>query len=170
VLFDNPTLLLVTLIVFAFAVSRLLHRYAERVGLVSGIEYALVGVSIGPLTPFGLVDQDTLHTLDLLVALLLGMLGFMVGMRARSALARFEHFLAGSLSALVVALVVAFGVLGIVQWVEPAYLADESPLIDIAVAADAPCGSPSPSGPRPRSPPRPPSSPRPSARTPRAPR
>lgn len=132
----NTTLILVALIVFAFLVSRLLHRYAERVALVSGIEYAVVGVLIGPLMPWGLINEDTLRSLDLLISLLLGLLGFMVGMHARDALKRFEHFLAGSLAAVVVALIVGVTVLGMVQWLEPAYLEDPVPMIEIPVWTD----------------------------------
>lgn len=133
---DNTTLILVTLIVFAFVTSRLLHRYAERVSLVSGIEYAIVGVLIGPLMPWGLIDQDTLLSLDLLISLLLGLLGFMVGLHAREALRRFEHFLAGSLAALVMALVVGLTVLGMVQWLEPTHLTVDAPIIEIPVWTD----------------------------------
>jgi len=133
---DNPTLVLVSLIVFAFVISRLLHRYAERVALVSGIEYAVVGVLIGPLMPWDLVTAETLQSLDLLVTLLLGLLGFMVGLRAREALSRFEDFLAGSVSALLVALSVSVVTLTLIQWVQPIHFQDPAPLLDIPVWTD----------------------------------
>ena len=133
----NPTLVLVALVVFAFVVSRLLHRYAERIALVSGIEYAIVGVLIGPATGFDLLDEDILVSLELLITLLLGLLGFMVGLRAREAMRRFEHFMAGSVSALAVALVVAMGLLGLIQALEPSYLSDENPVFEVAVFADS---------------------------------
>jgi hypothetical protein len=133
---DNPTLVLVALIVSAFVVSRLLHRYAERVALVSGIEYAVVGVLIGPLMPFGLIAEATLESLDLLVTLLLGLLGFMVGLHAREALRRFEHFLAGSVAALLVALSVGVVTLGLIQWLQPVYLDDPTPMFAIPVWTD----------------------------------
>lgn len=132
----NTTLILVTLIVSAFVASRLLHRYAERVALVSGIEYAVVGVLIGPLMPWGLIGEDTLLSLDLLISLLLGLLGFTVGLHAREALRRFEHFLAGSVAALLIAVVVGLTVLGLLQWLEPAYLHDPTPLVAIPVWTD----------------------------------
>ncbi len=133
----NSTLVLVVaLIVFAFVVSRLLHRYAERVAMVSGIEYVVVGVLIGPLAPHGLTSAETLESVDLLITLLLGLLGFMVGLHAREALRRFEQFLAGALSALAVCAVVTVACLGLVQWLVPAYLADPSPVIVIPVFAD----------------------------------
>lgn len=132
----NTTLVLVALIVSAFVISRLLHRYAERVALVSGIEYAVVGVLIGPLMPFGLIAEETLASLDLLVTLLLGLLGFMVGLHAREALRRFEHFLAGSVAALLVALTVAVVTLALLQFLQPMYLEDPTPLFAIPVWTD----------------------------------
>lgn len=132
----NTTLILVALIVSAFVASRLLHRYAERVALVSGIEYAVVGVLIGPLMPWGLIGEDTLRSLDLLISLLLGLVGFTIGLHAREALRRFDHFLAGAAAALLIALVVGLTVLGLLQWIEPAYLADPAPLLAIPVWTD----------------------------------
>ncbi|MCA9700039.1 MAG: hypothetical protein KC431_21115 [Myxococcales bacterium] len=132
----STTLILVALIVFAFGVSRVLHRYAERVAMVSGIEYVVVGVLIGPMMPWGLVGDDALTSLGLLINLLLGLLGFMVGLHARDALRRFEHFLAGSLSAVVVCATVTLACLGLIQWLNPTYIADESPVLAIPVFAD----------------------------------
>ncbi|HVH98840.1 MAG TPA: hypothetical protein VM869_09020 [Enhygromyxa sp.] len=133
---DNTTLVLVALIVSAFVVSRLLHRYAERVALVSGIEYAVVGVLIGPLMPFGLIAEETLASLDLLVTLLLGLTGFMVGLHAREALRRFEHFLAGSVAGLLVSLTVGVTTLALLQWLQPQYLHDPTPMFAIPVWTD----------------------------------
>jgi Kef-type K+ transport system membrane component KefB len=133
---ENTTLVLVGLIVFAFVVSRLLHRYAERVALVSGIEYAIVGALIGPAGPFDLITEQTLQSLDLLVTLLLGSLGFTVGLHARDALRRFEHFLAGSVAGVLVALSVGLVTLGLFQWLDPRHLDDPSPLVAIPVWTD----------------------------------
>ncbi len=132
----NTTLTLVALLVFAFAVSRLLHRYADRLAMVSGIEYVVVGVLIGPLSPFGLVDDETWVSLELLVTLLLGLLGFMVGLQARASLRRFEQFLAGSLTTIVVTIVVGLGCLALIQWLEPSHFADPDPRIAIPVWTD----------------------------------
>ena len=134
---DSTTLILVGLIALAFVGSHFLHRSAERWGLVSGIEYALVGVMIGPVSPFGdLVTDDMLQSLDLLISLLLGLLGFMVGLHARQALREFEHFLAGSMAAVIVAVVVGLSCLGLVQFIDPSYLSVEDPIVEYAVYAD----------------------------------
>lgn len=132
----NTTLTLVALIVSAFIASRWLHRYAERISLVSGIEYAVVGVLIGPMMPWGLIDEDTLLQVDLLISLLLGLLGFIIGLHARVALSRFENFLAGSVAAVAVALVVAVTLLGLIQWLMPVYLYDSEPILAIPVWTD----------------------------------
>lgn len=132
----NTTLTLVALLVFAFAISRLLHRYASRLAMVSGIEYAVVGILIGPLSPFGLIDGETWSSLELLVTLLLGLLGFMVGLQARDSLRRFEQFMAGSMATLVVALVVGLGCLALIQWLDPRHFDDAAPRIAIPVWTD----------------------------------
>lgn len=132
----STTLTLVALLVFAFAVSRLLHRYADRLAMVSGIEYVVVGVLVGPLSPFGLVEAATWAQLELLVTLLLGLLGFMIGLQARDSLRRFEQFLAGSLASLVVAGVVALACLAIVEGLDPSHFADPQPRLAIPLFAD----------------------------------
>lgn len=132
----NTTLTLVALLVFAFVVSRLLHRYADRLAMFSGIEYVIVGALIGPLSPFGLVNNETWVSLELLVTLLLGLLGFMIGLQARSALRRFEHFLAGSLATILVTFVVGLGCLALIQWLDPSHFEDPYPRIEIPVWTD----------------------------------
>src|SRR5690242_17354274 len=88
------------------------------------------------MMPWGLIGEDTLSSLELLISLLLGLMGFMVGLHAREALRRFEHFLAGSVAALAIALVVGVAMLGLLQWLEPAYLDDPAPLLAIPVWTD----------------------------------
>ena len=134
----TQTLILVALIGGAFLISGLLHRYAERSNLVSGIEYALVGVLIGPVMPWNwqLITPELLRSFDLLISLLLGLLGFMVGLHAREAMRRFEHFMAGSVAALGVVVVVGVALLEVVQRLIPFYLDDPTPMIAIPVWTD----------------------------------
>ena len=134
----TQTLILVALIGGAFLISGLLHRYAERSNLVSGIEYALVGVLIGPVMPWNwqLITPELLRSFDLLISLLLGLLGFMVGLHAREAMRRFEHFMAGSVAALGVVVVVGVAMLEVVQRLIPFYLDDPTPMIAIPVWTD----------------------------------
>lgn len=132
----NATLTLVALLVFAFAVSRLLHRYAGRLAMVSGVEYVVVGALIGPLSPFGLVDDATWESLGLLVTLLLGLLGFGVGLQVRASLRRFEHFLAGAMATLGVSVAVGLGCLALMQALDPGHLADPTPGIAIPLWTD----------------------------------
>lgn len=96
----NTTILLVGLVVFAFAVSRVLTRYAARYFVVSGVEYILLGALLGPVT--GVLQQDDLATFAPLIQLLLGLLGFVQGLRARELLTRPRVLFGGMLSALLV--------------------------------------------------------------------
>jgi hypothetical protein len=101
----ETTFLLVGLVVFSFAISRLLARYATRFFLVSGVEYIALGLILGSAT--GVLDYETLHRFDLLINLLLGLVGFILGLRARSTLEAPRVAVAGFVSAGVVLVVVA---------------------------------------------------------------
>jgi hypothetical protein len=101
----ETTILLVALVVFSFAISRLLARYATRFFLVSGVEYIALGLILGSAT--GVLDYETLHRFDLLINLLLGLVGFILGLRARSALDAPRVAMAGFVSAGVVLVVIA---------------------------------------------------------------
>lgn len=75
-------LLLVVLVSFSFAIARLLQRYASRFVVLSGAEYLVVGVLVGPLTPPRLITDETMALIQPLVSLLLGLIGLMIGLRA----------------------------------------------------------------------------------------
>lgn len=74
--------LLVLMVAFSFAVARYLQRWVSRFVVLSGAEYLLVGVLVGPLLPIHLITESTMSQMQPLVSLLLGLIGFMVGMRA----------------------------------------------------------------------------------------
>jgi len=74
--------LLVVMVAFSFAVARLLQRWVSRYVVLSGAEYLLVGVLVGPLVPPRLITAETMQQIQPLVSLLLGLIGFTVGMRA----------------------------------------------------------------------------------------
>lgn len=101
----ETTILLVALVVFSFAISRLLARFASRFLLVSGVEYIALGLILGAGT--GLLDYETLHRFDLLINLLLGLVGFILGLRAREALKAPGVAAAGFASAGVVLVAIA---------------------------------------------------------------
>jgi len=79
------TLLLVTLVTFAFAAGHWLTRYASRVVALGGAEYILVGLLLGPHMPWTLLSAEAIARLHPLIYLLLGLAGFTLGLRARRA-------------------------------------------------------------------------------------
>lgn len=98
----SNTILLVGLVVFAFVVSHLVNRYAARFVTVSGAEYLVIGALIGPQLPPRLVTSDFLTDLAPLVSLLLGLIGFLVGLRAKSDLSSPRYALLGLLTSVAV--------------------------------------------------------------------
>ena len=77
----TATAFLVLAVVFSFAVTRWLTRFAERYVMLSGAEYLLVGMLIGPVM-LGFVTRHALDALHPFVSLLIGLLGFLVGLRS----------------------------------------------------------------------------------------
>jgi Kef-type K+ transport system membrane component KefB len=112
----NETILLVILVVFSFAISRLLSRYASRFFVVSGIEYLLLGIILGPLVS-GILSPEALAKFSPLVNLLLGLVGFLLGLRARSTLRPANAAVGGSLASLALIALVASAVFGFLQYV-----------------------------------------------------
>jgi hypothetical protein len=76
----------VVIVAFSFAIARWINRYAERYVVLSGAEYLLVGALLGPLVPPRLLTQQALDALQPFVSLLMGLLGFLVGLRGPLAL------------------------------------------------------------------------------------
>ena len=94
------TTLLVFLVVLGFVVGHLVTRYLSRFVWLSGAEYLLVGALLGPAFSPRILTQETLTQLGPLIALLLGLVGFLVGLSARSRIHSAEHGGAGLLSSL----------------------------------------------------------------------
>ncbi len=92
------TLLLVFVVVASFAIGHLLAQYAQRYVALSGAEYLLVGVLIGPQVGPHLLTVDSLMLLSPFVSLLLGLVGFMLGLRAPRALAQVRYAATGLLA------------------------------------------------------------------------
>ena len=98
---------LIVLLAVSFAVARPIRRYAERFVVLSGAEYMLLGVLLGPQVPPRLLSLDTVHVIQPVVALLLGLLGFLVGLRSGKDPMTGPSSAVGALSALAVLLSVA---------------------------------------------------------------
>ena len=106
----SVTLLLILVVIFSFVVGHYVTQYLSRYVMLSGAEYLLVGVLIGPQFAPHLLSAETLDLLQPVVSLLLGVLGFVLGLRARSAFRRWAVAPAAMLTALgvVAALTAAF--------------------------------------------------------------
>jgi hypothetical protein len=115
----NLTVVLVLVVIFSFGVGHLLTRYASRFVTLSGAEYILVGVLIGPHFPWKLVSEQALVQLSPLISLLLGLVGFVIGLRGRSGPRRLDVTLVGWVSALLVLMTVAAAVIPVLRWLVP---------------------------------------------------
>lgn len=82
----NVTLLLVVVVISSFVISRVIARFASRYVVLSGAEYLLVGVLLGPHVGLGLIHDSTLEYVRPLISLLLGLSGFLVGLQGRDAI------------------------------------------------------------------------------------
>ncbi|MCB9569031.1 MAG: hypothetical protein H6710_17755 [Myxococcales bacterium] len=117
----NETLLLVVLVAFSFAISRLLSRYASKYFVASGIEYLLLGIILGSKGPAKVLSLETLGKFAPLINLLLGLVGFLLGLRARSSLRPANVAIGGIVSSLALIAIVAAATLGLLEFfVEPA--------------------------------------------------
>lgn len=101
------TILLVLLVIFSFIGGHLLTRYVSKYVAVTGAEYLLVGVLIGPQVPPRLVTYETLSRFEPIIALLLGIVGFVVALHTRDALRSVRTTVIGVVSALLVLVSVA---------------------------------------------------------------
>lgn len=111
----NTTLLFVAIVVFSFALGNFITRFASRYVVLSGAEYLVVGLLLGPHIGLGVVGQEQLDMLEPVVSLLLGLAGFLVGIRAKNVLVDMERTVLGFASALVTVLVFAAAFLPILD-------------------------------------------------------
>lgn len=117
----NTTIVFVATVVFSFVVGRSLATWAARWMLPSGVGYLAAGVLLGPVVPFAVLSDDVLHTFDLLLSMVLGVLGFAVGLALRRKSRELETTLAGVLSSLGVAFGVTAIALAVLQYLSPAW-------------------------------------------------
>jgi hypothetical protein len=114
------SLLLVLVVIFSYAVSRSLTRWASRFVTLSGVEYVLVGVLIGPHFIWRLMSSQALSAFDPLVSLLLGLAGFMLGLRTKMAIADASSASAGLVATVGVIGVTAASLWPAIEWLAPA--------------------------------------------------
>ena len=116
----SSSLLLVLVVVFSFAIGHLVTRRAARFVTLSGVEYALVGLLIGPHFVWRLMSAPALASFQPLISLLLGLLGFVLGLRVRHAMTQPANAGAGMLSTLGVIAAMTALLLPLVGYLSPA--------------------------------------------------
>lgn len=126
----STTVVLVVFIVFAFAVTRGLGRFTRRSTITAGSAYLVVGAALGPAVSDIFLDAETMESLQQVISLLLGVLGFMIGLRTRETLRDFEASLAGAGAAVVVLVLVSLSCLAALSWAVPP-IEDAEPLLHI---------------------------------------
>ncbi len=124
----STTVLFVGVVVFAFVAGRLIDRFAARLLRFSGMEYLALGIALGPMSPIGPLNEETLAALDLFVSTVLGVIGFLVGLGAKRGRGGTEFTLAGLAAAAGVVVSVGLLLTGVLQVLDPGLLELE-PLI-----------------------------------------
>lgn len=112
------TVSLVLVVVFAFGVSRVMHRYAPNVLTVWSLEYLLVGVFVGPMG-VELLDADDLRSLQPFVSLNLGLVGFALGLPLRRRVGSLRVLLFGLLASGATIAITGWAMSPLLAWVAP---------------------------------------------------
>ncbi len=117
----STTITLVVVVAFSFVIGEFIQRLATRRGLLlSGAEYLIVGVLVGPLVS-GIVSTDSLMVIEPAMWLLIGLIGFRMGLRLRHTV--FEGgvttLIAASLLSLLSMTAIGLAGFGLLYWLEP---------------------------------------------------
>lgn len=111
--------LLVLIVVFSFVVGHLLQRFTSRFAMLSAVEYMLVGVAIGPALGWSLLTRDALAHLQPFFSLLLGLLGFVLGIRADKTLRSTGFGPAAFFASVAVLIGFTLVILPVLDWLVP---------------------------------------------------
>lgn len=133
----STTIIFVGILVFSFLVARVLARLSHGDTATTSIEFLLIGILLGPTTVPRILTEDVLTKLDLFVSLLLGLIGFLVGLKIRRGFRDFEVGMAGLMSSLGVIVCVALAGAAVVQLAHPEMLAIETPMFAVPLLADS---------------------------------
>ena len=131
----STTLIFVGVVVLAFIGGRAVSRYASRLQLLSGVEYLLIGVAIGPHAA-NAMSREVLAALDLFVSFVLGVMGFLVGLGLRRIRGGLEVGLAGATTSLLVVGLVGGAAVAAMQGLDTDLLRVEDPVAAIPLASD----------------------------------
>ncbi len=124
------TLLFVAVVVFAFLAGRAFERFASRLLVLSGAEYAVLGALLGPILREQHLGPDDVVALDLLISTTLGVVGFFVGLRIRQAKAGSDAIVAGLAASLGVIVVVGVAMTETLELLEPGHAQAEPVLAE----------------------------------------
>lgn len=122
----STTLILVVVVTFAFAVGRAVTSRLSRYVTLSGVEYLLVGLFLGPLMPWRVLTPETLETLRPLIQLLTGLLGFLLGIQGRQAIGKSGPTIVGIGAATAVVIGTTLVLLPLLVWLVPESAADSA--------------------------------------------
>lgn len=133
------TVALVLVVVFAFLVSRALHRYATNTLILWSLEYVLVGFVVGPIG-LGVLEDAQLEVLSPFVSLNLGLVGFALGLPLRRRVRRLSHLVFGLMASTLTIVAVAWLMDLVLARLLPDLAADERLWLATALgAASASC-------------------------------
>ncbi len=125
--------LLVLIVVFSFVVGHLLQRFTSRFATLSAVEYMLVGVAIGPALGWSLLTREALTHLQPFFSLLLGLLGFVLGIRADKTLRSKGFGPAAFFASIAVLIGFTLLILPVLDWLVPLVASDSDFIIDKSV-------------------------------------
>lgn len=125
--------LLVLIVVFSFVVGHLLQRFTSRFATLSAVEYMLVGVAIGPALGWSLLTREALTHLQPFFSLLLGLLGFVLGIRADKTLRSKGFGPAAFFASITVLIGFTLLILPVLDWLVPPFGAESDFVIDRSV-------------------------------------
>lgn len=132
----SPAVVLALILVFSVGASRIVKGVASRRMILSGSEYALVGLLLGPLVS-GLAGREALRALDPFLSLVLGLVGFVIGFDLRRRIHGGAVLGGGVLVFLVTGGIAASGIWGLWSFVLPALQRPETPWLALTLGCAA---------------------------------
>lgn len=110
------TVVLILVVTFSVVVNGLLRRYTSQPSLLSGVEYLLIGLVLGPYAA-DLLSQDVTDRLQPVISLVMGLVGFILGLPLRHRVQHLATMKAGLLTSLLVAAGVGGATYVVLRWV-----------------------------------------------------
>jgi Kef-type K+ transport system membrane component KefB len=112
----NATVVLLVVVLFSFVVGHSVSRFASKYVTPSGVEYLLFGLIVCPHLPPHLVTAEELSKLAPFASLVLGLVGFVLGLRVRRSIRDLESGLLGATVAILVFVLVGGTVASVLPW------------------------------------------------------